>query len=45
MLLIEKEVKKMYEAQITALIIFFYWVSNLVPTRNKTGDIRMCVEF
>ena len=43
--LIEKEVKRMYEAQIIAPIRYFDWVSNLVPTRKKTGEIRLCVDF
>jgi len=33
--LIEKEVKKMFEAGIIAPIRFSEWVSNLVPTRKK----------
>ena len=35
----------MYDAQIIALIIYFDWVSNLVPTRKKIGEIRLCVDF
>ena len=34
--LIEKEVKHMYDAQIIAPTRYSDWVSNLVPTRNKT---------
>jgi len=34
--LIEKEVKKMFEAGIIAPIRFSEWVSNLVPTRKKS---------
>lgn len=45
MLLIEKEVKRMYEAQIIAPIRYFDWVSNLFLTRKKTGEIRLCVDF
>ena len=40
--LIEKEVKRMYEAGKIAPIRFSEWVSNLVPTRKKTGEIRLC---
>ena len=40
--LIEKEVKRMYEAQIIEPIRYFDWVSNLVPTRKKTREIRLC---
>ena len=43
--LIEKEVKRMYNAQIIAPIKYFDWVSNLVPTRKKTWEIRLCVDF
>eukprot|EP00253_Pinus_taeda_P031515 PITA_31515 len=43
--LIEKEVKRMYEVGIIAPIRFSEWVSNLVPTRKKTGEIRLCVDL
>jgi len=43
--LIEKEVKRMYEAGIIAPIRFSEWVSNLVPTRKKTREIRLCVDL
>lgn len=42
---IEKEVKRMFEAGIIAPIKFSEWVSNLVPTRKKTGEIRLCVDL
>lgn len=42
---IEKEIKRMYEAGIIAPIRFSEWVSNLVPTRKKTGEIRLCVDL
>ena len=42
---IEKEIKRMYEARIIAPIRFSEWVSNLVPTRKKTGEIRLCVDL
>ena len=42
---IEKEIKRMYEAGIIAPIRFSKWVSNLVPTRKKTGEIRLCVDL
>ena len=38
--LIEKEVKRMYDAQIIAPIRYSDWVSNLVTTRKKTGETR-----
>lgn len=43
--LIEKEIKRMYEARIIAPIRFLEWMSNLVPTRKKTGEIRLCVDL
>ena len=43
--LIEKEVKRMYDAQIIASIRYSDWVSDLVATRKKTGEIRLCVDF
>jgi hypothetical protein len=43
--LIEKEIKKMYNAKIIVPLRFSKWVSNLVPTRKKTGEIRLCLDF
>eukprot|EP00253_Pinus_taeda_P011737 PITA_11737 len=43
--LIEKEIKRMFEAGIIAPIRFSEWVSNLVPTRKKTREIRLCVDL
>lgn len=35
----------MYDAQIIAPIRYSDWVSNLVSTGKKTGEIRLCVDF
>ena len=35
----------MFEASIIAPIRFSEWVSNLVPTRKKSGEIRLCVDL
>ena len=35
----------MYEAGIIAPIRFSEWVSNLVPTRKKTREIKLCVDL
>jgi hypothetical protein len=43
--LIEKEIKKMYDAEIIVPLRFSKWVSNLVPTRKKNGEIRLCIDF
>ena len=43
--LVEKKLKIMYDAQIIAPIRYSNWVSNLVPTRKKPEEIRLCVDF
>jgi hypothetical protein len=43
--LIEKEIKNMYDAKIIVPLRFSKWVSNLVPTLNKSGEIRLCIDF
>ena len=43
--LIEKEIKKMYDAKIIVPLGFSKWVSNLVPTTKKTREIRLCIDF
>ena len=43
--LIETKVQRMFEAGIIAPIRFSEWVSNLVPTRKKTGEIRLYVDL
>lgn len=45
LLSIEKEIKHMYEAGIIAPIRFSEWVSNLIPSRKKIGEIRLCVDL
>jgi hypothetical protein len=42
---IEKEVRKLLDAQIIIPLRYFEWVSNLVPVRKKNGEIRLCVDF
>jgi hypothetical protein len=43
--LIEKEVNKLFEANIIIYLRFSKWVSNLVLVRRKSGEIRFCVDF
>jgi len=43
--LIEKEVQKLFDAKIIVPLRFSKWLSNLVPTRKKTGEIRLCADF
>ena len=35
----------MYDAQIIAPIRYSDWIYNLATTRNKIGEIRLCVDF
>ena len=42
---IEKEIKKLFNANIMVTLIFSKWVSNFVPVRKKNGEIRICVYF
>eukprot|EP00253_Pinus_taeda_P020176 PITA_20176 len=42
---IEKEVNIFYKSRIIVPIRFLDWISNLVPVRKKTGDIRLCIDF
>ena len=43
--LIEKEVKKLFDAKIIVSLRFSKWLENLVPIRKKSGEIRLCVVF
>jgi hypothetical protein len=43
--LIEKEVKKLFEAKIIVSLRFSKWVANLVLVKKKSGEIRLCVDF
>ena len=43
--LIEKEIKKLFEAKIIVSLRFSKWLANLVPVRKKSGEIRLCVDF
>jgi ribonuclease HI len=43
--IMEKEVKKLLDAQIIVPLRYFEWVSNLVPVRKKSIEIRLCVDF
>ena len=45
LLLIEKEVRKLFNAKIIISFCFSKWVANLVPMRKKSGEIRLCVDF
>ena len=43
--LIEKEIKKRFDAKIIVSLRHTRWLENLVPTRKKSGKIRLCVDF
>ena len=42
---IEKEIKKLFDAKIIVTLRFSKWVANLVPVRKKSGEIRLCIDF
>ena len=43
-LVIEKEIKKLFDAKIIVTLRFSRWVANLVPVRKKNGEIRLCID-
>ena len=43
--LVEKEIIKMYDDGIIVPVRYIEWVSNLVSVRNKTGEIRLFIDF
>jgi hypothetical protein len=43
--IMEREVKKMLDAQIIVPLRYSEWLANLVPVRKKSGEIRLCVNF
>ena len=43
--LIQSEVNKLLDARIVFKVKHSEWVSNLVPVRKKSGEIRLCVDF
>ena len=43
--LIEKEIRKLFDAKIIVSLRFSKWLANLVPVRKKSGEIRFCVDF
>ena len=42
---IEKEPKKLLDAQIIVPLRYSSWVANLVPVRKNNGEIRLYVDF
>jgi hypothetical protein len=42
---VKKELNKLLNAKIIFPVRHTQWVSNLVPVRKKSGEIRLCVDF
>jgi hypothetical protein len=43
--IMEREVKKLMDAQIIVPLRYSKWVAKLVPVRKKNGEIRLCFDF
>ena len=43
--IIEKEIRKLWDAKIIIPLIFLNWVANIVPIWKKNGEIRIFVNF
>ena len=43
--LIEREIKKLFDAKIIFPIIFSSWLENLVPVRKKNKEIKICIDL
>jgi hypothetical protein len=43
--IMEREVKKLLDAQIIVPLRYSEWVSNMVIVRTKSGEIRLCADF
>ena len=42
---IEKEIKKLFEAKIIVSLRHSKWLENVVPVTKKDGEIRICIDF
>ena len=43
--LIEKEIKKLFDAKIIVSLRHSKWLENIVPIRKKNGEIRIYIDF
>jgi len=43
--LIEKEIRKLFDAKIIVCLKHSKWLANNVPVRKKIGEIRLCIDF
>ena len=42
---IEKEIKKLFDAKIIVSLRHSKWLANVVPVRKKNGEIRIGIDF
>ena len=42
---IKKELEKLLKVKFIFLVRHMQWISNLVPARKKSGEIKLCVDF
>jgi hypothetical protein len=45
MRVLQKELKKLLDARIIFKVRHSTWVSNMVPCKEKSGEIRICIDF
>jgi hypothetical protein len=45
LLIMEKEVKTLLDAQIIVPLRYYDWIASLVHVRKRNGEIRLCVHF
>ena len=43
--IIEKEIRKLFNAKINVTLRFSKWVANVVPIRKKNDEIQICIAF
>ena len=43
--LIEKEIRKLFDAKIIVCMRHSRWLANIVPVKKKNGEIRLCIDF
>ena len=43
--IIEKEIKKLWNAKFIVPFRFSNWVANIMSVRKNNGEIRICVDF
>ena len=43
--IIDKEIRKLFDAKIIVTLRFSKWVTNVVLVRKKNGEIMICIDF